>query len=118
VLREKHGDELQTFWRNFLGHGLERLTDVEGHGLGREPRLSPSASWLKPQSKRVAAASTRWSSLKVTSTPSARVKSIASKMAKSAAGSVLSQARRSSAAGDTKHGLSIGAMTEVGSLFA
>jgi hypothetical protein len=39
VLREKHGEALEQFWQEQLGHGLECLTDVEGQILGREPSL-------------------------------------------------------------------------------
>ncbi|WP_068875133.1 MULTISPECIES: phosphoribosyltransferase [unclassified Phenylobacterium] len=40
VLREKHGEDLDTFWQEQFGHGLDCLTDVEGQILGREPDLA------------------------------------------------------------------------------
>ena len=36
MLSERHGDRLDTFWREQLGHGLECLTNVEGAVLCRE----------------------------------------------------------------------------------
>lgn len=39
VLREKHGEALEIFWREQFGHDLECLTDIEGQLLGREPSL-------------------------------------------------------------------------------
>ena len=40
VLRGKHGEALEEFWHEQLGHGLDCLTDVEGQILGREPTLA------------------------------------------------------------------------------
>lgn len=39
VLRERHGDQLQAFWQEQFGHGLECLTELECGILGREPSL-------------------------------------------------------------------------------
>lgn len=39
VLRERHGEALENFWREQFGHGLDCLTDIEGQLLGREPSL-------------------------------------------------------------------------------
>lgn len=39
VLRERHGEALETFWREEFGHGLECLTELEGQILGREPSV-------------------------------------------------------------------------------
>lgn len=40
VLRDKHGEALEEFWKKQLGHGLDGLTEVEGQLLGREPTLA------------------------------------------------------------------------------
>ncbi|HEX3886945.1 MAG TPA: phosphoribosyltransferase [Phenylobacterium sp.] len=39
VLRERHGDELEIFWRQQFGHGLECLTEIEASQLAREPSV-------------------------------------------------------------------------------
>lgn len=39
MLRERHGDPLETFWKEQFGHGLECLTDVEGQVLTRAPTI-------------------------------------------------------------------------------
>jgi len=37
MLREKHGEELEEFWTQQFGYGLDCLTDVEAKVLHREP---------------------------------------------------------------------------------
>jgi hypothetical protein len=39
MLRERHGEELETLWREQFGHGLECLTDIEARVLCREPTV-------------------------------------------------------------------------------
>lgn len=39
VLRENHGQALETLWRDTFGHGLDCLTDVEAAYLARQPSV-------------------------------------------------------------------------------
>jgi hypothetical protein len=39
VLKERHGEALDTLWKAHLGHGLDCLTNIEGQVLVREPTV-------------------------------------------------------------------------------
>lgn len=39
VLRERHGEDFEQFWKAQFGHALDCLTDIEGKVLGREPTV-------------------------------------------------------------------------------
>jgi hypothetical protein len=39
MLREKHGQALETLWQDTFGHGLDCLTDVEAAYLARQPSV-------------------------------------------------------------------------------
>lgn len=46
MLWEKHGEDLDTFWKAQFGYGIDCLTEVEGQVLCREPSLAAIEDFL------------------------------------------------------------------------
>jgi adenine/guanine phosphoribosyltransferase-like PRPP-binding protein len=52
VLKSKHGQQLETYWQDIFGYGLECCTEVEGSYIARQPTFDTIANVMAEAAKK------------------------------------------------------------------